>query len=299
MTSINGFWEDGDLLLASRFNQMLMQVSVGLSSRPAATSDNRGMRWYDSRTGLLYRSTGSTWEDFLITAALSTRQIVRGSAGTGVTDITLRAPVHATVMVVRAVAAGGGGRRGSTRNGGGGGQYAEGIWSVSPGESVSVVVGGAGRGETATQTVTDGGLVSVSAAGVKLVAEGGKGNTGLGGSFEKVGIYIGGTTSSKKMGVRGGGAGGTRSSGGGKSIFGGGGGGGATGAGGSSRVGDSYSANSSGGGNPIQLTGLIGGYGGDGGDPTGENGYDYGGGGGVGTTAGGRGGRGFVEIVFL
>lgn len=107
---------------------------------------------------------------------------------------TFTVPQGCVALKVRLWAAGGGGGSGTTTgaagSGAGGGGYAEGVYAVSPGDSINVVVGGGGTGSSGAFNGTAGGpssfgsLCSATGGGGGFYSSGGGqasvGSAGLG-----------------------------------------------------------------------------------------------------------------------
>lgn len=134
---------------------------------------------------------------------------------------TFTAPTGVTIIRVQVWAAGGGGGAGwlnydaagaSAGGGGGGGGYAEGIYTVTPGQALSVTVGTGGALGTSSSNATSGGASSV---GNLVTATGGQpgsnassssiGFGGLGGSSSGSNKFsVGGTYGSNGFNIPGG-----------------------------------------------------------------------------------------------
>ncbi|HRS53676.1 MAG TPA: hypothetical protein P5250_03095 [Bacteroidales bacterium] len=70
---------------------------------------------------------------------------------------------------------GGGGSSGGGGGGGGGGGYAQQCYTVTPGISLTITVGGGGNGGSGGSSGSNGGTTSVTGTGISLVANGGNG----------------------------------------------------------------------------------------------------------------------------
>lgn len=210
---------------------------------------------------------------------------------------TFTVPAGCTSISAVCIGGGGGGAgsrgdRGEGNTGGGGGALAYGTFAVTPGETLTIVVGSGGDGGGNDTSGSAGGDSIISRSGVTIISAGG----GNGGQTRSTGSVAGGTRSyGGTVTSSGGGDGGA--GGGASSNNSGGGGGGAGG----------YSAAGGAGGNDGNGSASTGGGGGGGGATTSGQGYGGGGvgilgagsngtagtlnssGGGVGSTGGGSG----------
>jgi hypothetical protein len=188
----------------SDFNGILAQVTAGIQwiqaggpmvysgtySTAIGGYPNGAIIQSAATAGLFWRSTtdnntsdpdtgGSNWVVALTPNSITSTLVA--SSG------TLAVPASCGLCLLT-VLGGGGGSNGSSGGAGGGGEVAYGYFAVTPGGTLTIVIGAAGTGATYPSNATAGGTSSVSGAGLSsaLSAVGGggaiSGQPGAGGS---------------------------------------------------------------------------------------------------------------------
>jgi len=217
------------------------------------------------------------------------------SAGT----YSFSVPAGITSITVKAWGAGGGGGAGNGGSGsggnGGGGGYTKGVFAVTPGETLDIVVGSGGSNATVNRTAGSGGGYSAVKRSSTILVEaggGGGGGGGIGTRAGGAGGAGGGTNGVNGSGGSGGASGGSRGT-----SSGPGNGGGGTGSGVTGSVGAANAGGNGGGFSGSNCSASVtntqggnGGYGGGGGGGTDSSSCSDGGGGGSGFYGGGGGG---------
>lgn len=175
-------------------------------------STTSGILWLslvDNNTTDPDSGSASGWIQVVTGNVLATRNIVGSTylqyanAGT----YTWTVPTDITRIRLRVWGGGGGGGAGSSSasggSGGGGGGYGEGVYTVTPSQALTVIVGAGGAAGTASTTApTSGGAGGTSSVGSLLSVTGGQGGqAGNGGTATQ--LSNSGTATGAQLGVSG------------------------------------------------------------------------------------------------